>query len=84
MKLVSVAVLKQKLSAYLHLVEEGEELVITAHRRPVARVIPNTDNGLHVRPPIRSPHLLRKLAGIRLTLPGRTAVDTLLEERTRR
>ena len=82
--MVSVAVLKQKLSNYLHLVEEGEELVVTAHRRPVARVIPHADTGQRIRTPIRPPRILARLKGIRLALSGRTAVDTLLEERVRR
>lgn len=84
MKTVSVAVLKQNLSSYLHLVEEGEELVVTAHRRPVARVIPHANQGLRIRTPIRPPAVLSRLKGIRLALSGRTAVDTLLEERVRR
>ena len=83
MKTVSVAVLKQELSRYLHLVEDGEDLVVTAHRRPVARVIPHPERGLSTRLPSRKPAVLGKLNGVRLS-PGRTAVDTLLEERSRR
>ncbi len=33
---------KNKLSALLDLVERGEEIVITRHGTPVARLVPNT------------------------------------------
>ncbi len=84
MKTVSVAVLKQKLSHYLRLVVEGEDLVVTAHRRPVARVLPHEGKELRIRTPVRPPRVLARLKGIRPTPSGRTAVDTLVEERGRR
>ncbi len=34
---------KNKLSALLDRVEKGEEIVITRHGRPVARLVPSTD-----------------------------------------
>ena len=40
MNTVSVATLKQKLSQYLRQVEQGEEVVVTSHRRRVARIVP--------------------------------------------
>ena len=83
MKTVSVAVLKQKLSRYLHLVEEGEEIVVTAHRRPVAQVIPYAEQALRIRKPTREPETLQRLKGVRLSA-GRTAVETLMEDRSRR
>ena len=83
MTTVSVAVLKQKLSSYLRRVEAGEEVVVTSHRRPVAHVVPAGARSLRVRPPSADPTVLARLKGARLT-PGRTAVDTLLEERARR
>lgn len=83
MKTVSVAVLKQKLSSYLHRVEEGEEIVVTAHRRPVANLIPHAGQAPRIRMPAREPGVLRRLKGVRLPA-GRTAVDTLIEDRSRR
>ena len=83
MTTVSVAVLKQKLSSYLHLVEEGQEFVVTAHRRPVAHVLPATGSNLRFSLPTRQPAALSRLKGARLS-PGPTAVSALLEERARR
>ena len=83
MTTVSVAVLKQKLSSYLHRVEAGEEIVVTAHRRPVAHVVPAEQRNLRVRLPSSDISALARLKGVKLTR-GRTAVDTLLEERSRR
>jgi prevent-host-death family protein len=40
MRSVSVATLKNNLSRYLAAVREGEEIVITSHRHPVARIVP--------------------------------------------
>ncbi len=36
---VSVRELKSRLSEYLNLAEAGEEVIITSHRRPVARLV---------------------------------------------
>ncbi len=83
MKTVSVAVLKQQLSAYLHQVEGGQSFVVTAHRRPVARVVPHAGERMELRPPQAEPRSLLRLKGVRLS-PGRSAVDTLLEDRARR
>ena len=83
MTAVSIAVLKQKLSSYLHRVEAGEEIVVTAHRRPGAHVVPVAPESIHVRPPSLDMAILRRLKGARLS-PGPTAVDMLLEDRARR
>lgn len=82
MTTVSVAVLKQKLSSYLHLVEEGQEFMVTAHRRPVARVLPAAGGGCCVHPPTRRPTALSVLKGARLS-SGPAAVEILLEGRVR-
>lgn len=37
---VSVRELKNRLSAYLRLVADGETLIVTSHKRPVARILP--------------------------------------------
>jgi prevent-host-death family protein len=83
MKTVSVAVLKQQLSGYLHRVESGETFVVTAHRRPVARVMPHDGEKLDLRPPKSAPASIRRLKGVHLS-PGRSAVAILIEDRARR
>lgn len=37
---VSVRELKNRLSEYLRLVDEGEEIIVTSHKRAVARLVP--------------------------------------------
>jgi prevent-host-death family protein len=83
MKTTSVAMLKQNLSAYLHCVEEGDEVLVTSHRKPVARLIPETDLPFVIRPPSLS---LKKLKGIRGVSPkkGVSSLDILLSDRERR
>lgn len=83
MKTVSVAVLKQQLSGYLHQVEGGQTFIVTAHRRPVARVVPHDGERTELRPPRSEPRTLLRLKGVRLS-PGRSAVETLIEDRARR
>lgn len=83
MKAVSVAVLKQQLSRYLRQVEEGEEVVVTAHRRSVARVMSVTPGSLQIRKPTADISSLRRLKGVTLS-PGRTAVELLIEDRAGR
>ena len=83
MKTVSVAVLKQQLSNYLHQVEEGEEFVVTAHRRPVARVVSFASGTRRIRKPTADISALRRLKGVALS-EGRTAVDLLIEDRSGR
>ncbi len=40
MKTATVSKLKMSLSAYLRLVKDGEEVLITEHGRPIARLLP--------------------------------------------
>jgi prevent-host-death family protein len=83
MKTANVAALKQNLSAYLHLVEQGDEIVVTSHRRQIARVIP--ENAAHLA--IRQPSLpIRALASVRGVKLRRSvsAVSLLLADRERR
>ena len=80
MKTVNVATLKQQLSSYLHSVEEGENIIVVSHRRPVARMVPHNGPSSLIRPPSRDMAVLRRLKGVRLP-PGRTVVETLIEER---
>ena len=83
MTTVSVAVLKQKLSSYLHLVEAGEEIVVTSHQRAVAHMVPHRQRNLRVRFPTAKISILARLKGVTPS-PGRTAVELLLEDRSRR
>ena len=64
MKTVSVATLKQKLSEYLRLVEQGDEVVVTSHRRPVARLVPDNGAGLVIRPPTQPVTALKRVKGV--------------------
>lgn len=83
MPTVNVATLKEKLSYYLGLVREGEEIVVTSHRQRVARIVPPTTPYAEVTGPSRPVKDLRKIKGIK---PRRSisAVQTLLEDRRRR
>jgi prevent-host-death family protein len=71
MKTVSVAALKNQLSAYLHAVQEGEEICITSHSRPVARLVPEKKESspfpLQIPDhPLRS---LKQIKGVKSSLP---------------
>jgi prevent-host-death family protein len=77
-----VAVLKQHLSGYLHRVEAGEEFVVTAHRRPVARVSPPADRS-NIRAPMAGMSSLAGLQGVHLS-DGPDAVAALMEDRAGR
>ncbi|MGK2931675.1 MAG: type II toxin-antitoxin system Phd/YefM family antitoxin [Solirubrobacterales bacterium] len=49
MRMIGVAELKSKLSEYLAQVKAGEEIVVTEHGRPVAKLVkasPDADDGL--------------------------------------
>lgn len=83
MKTVNVATLKQKLSAYLRQVEEGDEIVVTSHRRHIARVIPERESGVLVRRPIRPLSGLADVRGV-TPAPGFFAVETLANDRRTR
>ena len=79
---VNVADLKSRLSYHLKRVEEGRELIVTAHKRQVARIIPVSEAGLPVRGPARPVSDLRKLKGI--ARKRVSAVTALLEDRNLR
>lgn len=83
MKTVSVAVLKQKLSEYLHLVEDGEEVTVTSHCRRIARLVPDNGTDLAIRAPTRPLSALAGMRGGKLAKPF-SAVQTLLDDRARR
>ena len=80
---VNVAALKEKLSYYLKLVKDGQEVVVTSHRHRVARVLPVSAPGSPPAEPSRPVKDLLKLKGVK---PRRSvsAVRTLLEDRRHR
>jgi prevent-host-death family protein len=63
MSSVNLAVAKAHLSDLINRVEAGEEVVITRHGRPVARVVPAV--------PVKQPVPLERLAALRKSLPAR-------------
>ena len=83
MKTVSVATLKQKLSEYLRFVEQGDEVLVTSHRRPIARLMREPDAAGNIRPPILPVTALRRVKGV--TPLKRFSVDAELAwDRARR
>ncbi len=80
---VNIATLKEKLSYYLKLVQEGQEVVVTSHRHKVARILPASAPDSQPSKPTRPAKELLRLKGVR---PKRSvsAVKALLEDRQRR
>jgi prevent-host-death family protein len=76
MNIVSVAILKEKLSYYLNLVKSGEEVVVTSHRHRVARVLPATAPSAEIIEPIRPLKQLRKIKGIKQRTARRSVRTT--------
>ena len=83
MKTVNVATLKQKLSEYLRFVEQGDEVTVTSHRRPIARLVPDNGTDPAIRPPTLPVSALANIRGVKLRNPF-SAVHVLLEDRQRR
>ena len=83
MTTTSVAELKQNLSRYLRLVETGGEVLVTSHRRPVARLVPSGPAAVQVRAPTQPRVSIASLdKGAPLT--RRDVVEALVKERRRR
>jgi prevent-host-death family protein len=81
MKRVGVAELKDQLSRHLRAVEAGEELIVTDHDRPIARIVPVEETPRVTIRPARVP-----FADVRdsVRAPAGWPVDSLvllLEER---
>lgn len=84
MKRVGVADLKNNLSRHLRAVQDGEEIEITDHERPVARLIPvRTKSRLEIRPPERSFSEIRDRVYEPANWPV-SSLDLLLEDRAKR
>jgi len=76
MSTVNLATAKAQLSELIGRAENGEEVVITRHGRPVARVVPAI--------PVKQPVPLERLAELRKSLPpweGRSSAKLLRELR---
>jgi prevent-host-death family protein len=83
MTTVNVATLKEKLSYYLGLVRQGQEIVVTSHRHRVARILPPSAPDGQFAEPVRPVKDLRRIKGVQLGR-SKSAVKTLLEDRRRR
>jgi prevent-host-death family protein len=83
MNIVNVANLKEKLSHYLSLVKQGQEVVVTSHRHRIARILPASAPTVEITEPTRPVKDLKKIKGVKL---GRSisGVNTLLDDRRRR
>lgn len=85
---VNVATLKAKLSEYLGLAKGGQEVVVTDHKMPVAKLVPFSTSpaeGLIAREPSLPLSLLvemTKTAGKRIS--GFDSLESLLEDRNKR
>lgn len=84
MKSVSVAQLKSKLSHYLTAAKNGQEVLITSHRHPIAKIVPIDEteaDDLVIIPAKKPASTLKKIKGMNLPFDP---VDWLLEDRRRR
>ncbi len=82
---VKIAELKDQLSKHLRAVERGAEVEVTDRDRPIARIVPVTENGdrVQVVPPERAFSAIRR----KRYRPARwrtSSTRLLLEERARR
>jgi len=53
MTIVNTATLKQQLSHYLGLARQGKDVLITSHKRVIARLLAEVEGGLRL--PVREP-----------------------------
>ena len=83
MKIVNIAILKEQLSKYLHDVEAGHEVVVTSHRRPVARLTKYDSGIAHIKKPIRPTSDLKRIKGLSLA-KGKSSLALLREDRHKR
>ena len=83
MKSVSVAQLKSKLSQYLTAAKNGQEVTVTSHRHPIAKIVPlaTTVGDLQIIPAKKPVSTLKKIKGLNLNVD---LVADLLADRRRR
>ena len=65
MTIVSTATLKQQLSHYLGLARQGKDVLITSHKRVIARLLAEVEGGLRlpVREPTKDASILSEVGG---------------------
>lgn len=80
MNTVGVTTLKDKLSYYLSLVQNGREIVVTSHGHPVARILPAAAPTARIIEPTRPVKDLLKIKGVKRR-GSVSALDTLLSDR---
>jgi prevent-host-death family protein len=83
MTTVTVTTLKEKLSHYLGLVKRGEEVIVTSHRQPVARLMPTNTPGNQIIASTRPVKDVLKVKGVRRNR-AISAVDLLIADPRRR
>ena len=83
MKSVSVAQLKSRLSQYLAAVKNGQEVTVTSHRHPIAKIVPlqKTPGDLQITPAKKPAAALTKIKGLSLAVD---LLGDLLADRRRR
>jgi len=73
MKTAAISELKAKLSAHIALVKRGEEVIVTEHGKPVARIVP-------IPPSVSEDERIRDLVARGLVRPGRGDIRRVLAD----
>ena len=83
MKSVSVAQLKSNLSRYLAAAKNGQEVTVTSHRHPIAKIGPveKTASDLQIIPARKPVSTLKRIKGLNLKVD---LLADLLADRRRR
>jgi prevent-host-death family protein len=80
--IVNVANLKEKLSHYLSLVKQGQEVVVTSHRHRIAQILPASSQSVEITKPTGPVKDLHKIKGVKLRRSV-SGIKTLLDNRRR-
>lgn len=83
MNIVNVATLKERLSYFLSLAKQGQEVTVTSHKHEIARIVPISREASLLREPSRPMEHLRRIKGIKPE-GSPAAVEMLLADRRRR
>ena len=80
MTTVNTATLKQQLSHYLGLVRQGKDVLITNHKRIIARLLAEVEGGLRlpVREPTKDVSILSGIGGFGFKV---NPIESILAER---
>ena len=79
MTIVNTATLKQQLSHYLGLARQGKDVLITSHKRIIARLLAEDEGRLPLRKPVKDVSALDQIGGFGFA--GDPA-KSILEERS--